>query len=343
MNNIAKMGIPEHLIVLVRKLYIDQEAVVWTEQRDADWFKVRKAVRQYCILSPYLFNLYAEQINQEVGLYKEELGIRIGGTLINNLRYADDTILLAESEEDLKHLLMKIKGHSLQYGLHLNIKKTKILTTGPMSNTMINGEKSKVVKDFILLGSIINSHGSSSQEIKRRIALGKSAAKHLFKVLKSKDITLKTKMRLTQAMVFSIASLACESWTMNKKDRRRIDSFQLWCLRRILNIPWTAKRMDKSVLEVVQPECSLEARMAKLHLTYFGHVVRRDQSLEKDFMLGRVQGQQKRGRPSTRWIDTEAATMSSSITTIVRMAQDRAVFHSVVHTVSMSRNQLDST
>ncbi|XP_049729601.1 small conductance calcium-activated potassium channel protein 2 isoform X2 [Elephas maximus indicus] len=232
--------------------------------------------------------------------------------------------LLAESEEDLKHLLMRIKDHSLQYGLHLNIKKTKILTTGPMSNIMVNGEKIEVVKDFILLGSTINSHGSSSQEIKRHIALGKSAAKDLFKVLKSKDVTLKTKVCLTQAMVFLIASHACESWTVNKEDRRRVDAFELWCWQRILNIPWTAKRTNKSVLEEVQPECSLEARMASLHLTYFGHVVRRDQSLEKDIMLGRAQGQRKRGRPSTKWIDTVATTISSSITMILFMVDNGA-------------------
>ncbi|XP_049735321.1 transmembrane protein 61 isoform X1 [Elephas maximus indicus] len=250
---LQRMGIPEHLIVLMRNLYTDQEAVVQTEQRDTDWFKVRKGVHQACILSPYLFNLYAEQIIREAGLYEEERGIRIGGRLINNLRYADDTTLLAESEEDLKHLLMKIRDHSLQYGLHLNIKKTKVLPTGPMSNIMINGEKIEVVKDFILLGSTINSHGSSSQEIKRGIALGKSAAKNLFEVLKGKDVTLKTKVRLTQAMVFSITSYAYESWTMNKEDRRRVGAFELWCWRRILNIPWTAERTNKSVLEEVQP------------------------------------------------------------------------------------------
>ncbi|XP_064138149.1 EF-hand calcium-binding domain-containing protein 7 isoform X3 [Loxodonta africana] len=199
----------------------------------------------------------------------------------------------------------------------------------------------RIVKDFILLGTTINSHGSSSQEIKRCIALGKSAAKGLFKVLKSKDVTLKTKVHLTQAMVFSITSYACESWTMNKEDRRR--AFELWCWRRMLNIPWTAKRMNKSVLEEVQPECSLEAKMARLRLTYFGHVVRRDQSLEKDIILGRVQGQRKRGRPSTRWTDTVAATVSSSITTIVRMAQHWAVFRSVVHRIAMSWNQLNGT
>ncbi|XP_049714338.1 type 2 lactosamine alpha-2,3-sialyltransferase isoform X2 [Elephas maximus indicus] len=286
---LRRMGIPEHLIVLMRNLYMDQEAVVGTEQGDTDWFKVRKGVRQGCILSPYLFNLYPEQILREAGLYEEERGIRIGARLINNLCYADDTTLLAESEEDLKHLLMKIKDHSLQYGLHLNIKKTKILTTGPMSNIMINGEKIDV-KDFILLGSTINTHGSSSQEIKRRIALGKSAAKDLFKVWKSKDVTLKTKVRLTQAMVFAITPYACESWTMNKEDQRGVDTFELRCWRRILNILWTAKGMNKSVLE----ECSLEARMAKLRLTYFGHVVRRDQSLEKDIMLGRVGSSEKK-------------------------------------------------
>ncbi|XP_049711397.1 leucine-rich melanocyte differentiation-associated protein isoform X1 [Elephas maximus indicus] len=336
------MGIPEHLIVLMRNLYIDQEAVVWTEQGDTDWLKVRKGMRQGCILSAYLFSLCAEQIIREAGLYEEEWGIRIRGRLINNLRYADDTTLLAESEEDFKHLLMKIKDHSLQYGLHLNIKKTKILTSGPVSNIMINGEKIEVVKDFILLGSTIKSHGSSSQEIKRRTAMGKSAAKDLFKVSKIKDVTLKTKVHLTQAMVFSITSYACESWTVNKEDRRRVDAFELWCWRRTLNIPWTAKRTNKSALEEVRPECSLEARMARLRLTYFGPVVRRDQSLEKDIILGGVQGQRKRGRPSMRWIGTVAATMSSSIT-IVRVAQDRAVFRSVVHRVARCWNRLDGT
>ncbi|XP_049742629.1 uncharacterized protein LOC126077377 [Elephas maximus indicus] len=178
---LQRMGIPECLIVLMRNLYIDQEAVVQTEQGDTDWFEVRKGVCQGCILSPYLFNLCAEQIIREAGLYEEEQGIRIGGRLINNPRYADDTTLLAESEEDLKHLLMEIKDHSLQYRLHLSIKKTKILTTGVMSNSMINRDKIEVIKDFILHGSTINSHGSSSQEIKRHIALGKSAAKDLLK------------------------------------------------------------------------------------------------------------------------------------------------------------------
>ncbi|KAM9206437.1 zinc finger CCHC domain-containing protein 7 isoform 2-T3 [Dugong dugon] len=138
--------------------------------------------------------------------------------------------------------------------------KTKILTTGPISNSMINGEKIEVVKDFILLGSAVNTHGSSRQEIKRYIALGRSAAKDLFKVLKSKDVTLKTKVHLTQAIVFSVTSYACRSrWTMNKEDRRIIDAFEL-CWQRILNILWTAKRMNKSVLEEVQDRMLLRSK-----------------------------------------------------------------------------------
>ncbi|XP_064148573.1 interactor protein for cytohesin exchange factors 1 isoform X17 [Loxodonta africana] len=177
---------------------------------------------------------------------------------------------------------------------------------------MINRGKIEVVKNFTLLGSTINAHGSSSQGIKQCIALGKCNAKDLFKVLKSKDVTLTTKMHLTQAVVFSIASYAHESRTISKEDLR-IDAFELWHWQRILNIPWTANRMKKSALEEVQPKCSLEARMARLHFTYFGHVIKRDQFLEKDIMLGKVEGQRKRVRPSTRWIDTMAAAMGSSI------------------------------
>lgn len=243
--------------------------------------------------------------------------------------------MLAGNEEDLKYLLTKIKDCSQQYELHLNVKKTKILTNGPINNVTINGEEIEVVNDFILLGSTFNVKGSSNQKIKGRIALGKSAAKDLSKVFRSKDITLKTKVNLTHTMVFSIA---CESRTLKKDDRRRIDAFELWCWGRILKIPWTARRTNESVLEEIQPKCSLEAKMMRLRLSYFGHIVRKDLSLEKGIMFGKVEGQRKRRKPSIRWIDTIAAAMDAN----VRMVrQDRATFRSVTHRVAMSRKRLD--
>ena len=188
------MGIPEHLVVLMRNLYSDQETTVRTEQGETEWFGIGKGVQQGFILSPYFFNLYAEQIIREAGLYEEQRGVKIGGRLTNNSRYADDTTLLAENEADLKYLLMKLKGQSISIGLHLNLKKTKILTTDNINNFMLDGEDIEIVANFSLLGSMINTQATSSQEIQRRIALGKTAMNDLDKIIRRRDVSLHTKI-----------------------------------------------------------------------------------------------------------------------------------------------------
>ena len=190
----------------MRNLYSGQEATVRTEQGETEWFGIGKGVRQGCILSPYLFHLYAEQIIREAGLYEEQRGVKIGGRLTNNLRYADDTPLLAENEADLKYLLMKLKGQSISMGLHLNLKKTKILTTSNINSFMLDGENIEIVANFSLLGSIINTQVTSSQEIQRRITLRKTAINDRDKIIRCRDMSLHTKIRLVQALVFSITS-----------------------------------------------------------------------------------------------------------------------------------------
>ena len=340
---LRRMGIPEHLVVLIRNLYSGQEAIVRTEQGETQWFRIGKGVRQGCILSPYLFNLYAEQIIRKAGLYEEQRGVKIGGRLTNNLRYADDTTLLAENEADLKYLLMKLKEQSISMGLHLNLKKTKILTTGNINNFMLDGEDIEIVANFSLLWSMINTQATSSQEIQRRIALGKMAMNDLDKIISSRDVSLHTKIRLVQTLVFSITSYGCESWTVKKQDRKKVDAFELWCWRRTLRIPWTARRTNKSVLEEIKPKSSLEAQMMKLRLSYFGHIMLRERSLEKDIMLGKVEGQRKRGRPATRWIDTITTSMDSTLSKLKQLAEDRQLFRTTIHRVAMSRYRLDGT
>ena len=167
---------------------------------------------------------------------KHKLESRLLGE-INNLRYADDTTLMAESEEELKSLLMKVKGESEKVGLKLNIQKTKIMASGPITSWQIDGE---TVADFIFLGSKITADGDCSHEIKRRLLLGRKAMSNLDSIFKSRDITLPTKVRLVKAMVFPVVMYGCESWTIKKTEHRRIDAFELWCWRRLLRVPWTA-------------------------------------------------------------------------------------------------------
>ena len=186
------MGIPDHLTCLLRNLYAGQEAIVRTGHGTTDWFQTGKGVRQSCILSPCLFNLYAEYIRRNAGLKEAQAGIKIAGRNINNLRYADDTTLMAESEE-LKSLLMKVKEESEKVGLKLNIQKTNIMASSPITSWEIDGETVETVADFILRGSKITADGDYSHEIKRCILLGRKVMTNLDSILKSRDITLPTK------------------------------------------------------------------------------------------------------------------------------------------------------
>ena len=213
------MGIPDHPICLLRNLYSGQGATVRTGHGTIDWFQIGKEVHQGCILSPCLFNLCAEYIMRNAGLEEAQAGIKIVGRNINNLRYADDTTLMAESEEELKSLLKKVKEESEKVGLKLNIQKTNIMASGPITSWQIDGETVETVADFILGGSIITADGDCSHEIKRRLLLGRKVMTNLDSLLKGRDITLPTKVRLVKAMVFPVVMYGCESWTVKKAER----------------------------------------------------------------------------------------------------------------------------
>ena len=197
------MGIPDHLICLWRNLYAGQEATVRTGHGTIDWFQIRKGICQGCILSPCLFNWYAEYIIQNSKLDEAQAGIKISGRNINNLRYANDTILMAESEEELKSLLMKVKEESEKVGLKLNIQKTKIVASGPITSWQIDRETVETVADFIFLGSKITADSDCSHEIKTRLPLGRKVMTNLHSILKSRDIILPRMVRLVKAMFFS--------------------------------------------------------------------------------------------------------------------------------------------
>ena len=177
---------------------------------------------------------------------------------------------MAESKEELKSLLMKVKEESEKVGLKLNIQKTKIMASGPITSWQIDGE---TVKDLILGGSKITGDGDCSHEIKRHLLLGRKVMTNLDSLLKSRDITLPTRVCLVKAMVFPVVMYGCESWTIKRAEHRRIDAFELWCWRRLLRVPWTARRSNQSILQEISPEHSLEGLMLKLKLQYFCHLI----------------------------------------------------------------------
>ena len=206
------------------------------------------------------------------GLVEAQAGIKIARRNINHLRYADDTTLMAESKE-LKPLLMKVKKESEKVGLKLKIQNTKIMASGHITSQQIDGETMERVTDFILGSSKITAYGDCSREIRRCLLLGRKAMTNLDSILKSRDITLPTEVLLVKAMVFPVVMYGCESWTVKKAECRRIDAFGLWCWRRLLRVPWTARRSNKSILKEISPGCSLEGLMLKLKLPYFGHLM----------------------------------------------------------------------
>ena len=200
---------------------------------------------------------------RNAGLEETQAGIKIAGRNINNLRYADDTTLMAESEEELKSLLMKLKEESEKVGLKLNIQKMKIMASSPITSWEIDG---KTVSDFIFGGSKITEDGDCSHEIKRTLLLGRKVMTNLDSIFKSRDITLPTNVRLVKAMVFPVIMYGCESWTVKKAECQRINGFELWCWRRLLRVPWTARSSTQSILKEISPGCSLEGMMLKLKL-----------------------------------------------------------------------------
>ena len=316
---------------VIINLYWNQVAAVRVGTSCSDFVPIERGVRQGCVMSPVLYNLYAERITRSI---QQLEGFSVGGRNINSIRYADDTTIIASSEDALQHIITEVDKRSREIGLEINEDKTKTMTVHrslqPVKNEiMVNGKKLDQVEKFKLLGHTITSDGRCEQELKTRIAMAKSNFNCFKKILTCRKISLTLRLRLTKAYVWSTLLYCCEVWTITSVMEKKIAAFEMWCYRRILRISWKEKKTNDEVLQMLgMTRCLLKIIMTR-QLRYFGHIVRHN-SMQHDILDGRIPGRRARGRQRLKWSDNFRRVTGFNQEQLRREAQDREGWRSVV-------------
>ena len=332
LETLKTIDVDDNDIALIAKLYWTQKTKIRHKNLISDPVKIEKGVRQGCVLSPCLFNLYTEHIFREL---EQIPGLNVGGRIINNLRYADDTVLLATNERDLQKLVDKTKTISQEFGLKINAQKTKVMVFSrshpkPQALITIDGRSVEQVQTFIYLGQMISDDGRSIKEVKRRIGIAKNTFNKMRSILTSMQISTATKVRLAKCYVWSTFLYACETWTITKEIARRIDALEMWIYRRILRISWTRKKSNVLVLiDAGQRTRKLLAEVKKRQLKYYGHI-RRHESIQRLILEGKIAGKKARGKPRKSWMENVKATTGQKMNHCSRLALERGEWRSMV-------------
>jgi hypothetical protein len=299
---LRRIGCPESTLRLVMDLYKRQQAVIRLDDGDTKPALIRRGVRQGCSLSPGLFNVFAEMILHEALIERD--GIRIGGRTINAVKFADDQAIPAGSPSRLQKMLRRLNSKVKKYGMRINIQKTKTMAIGRNTSafsTTIDGQLLQQVSSFKYLGSTIASDGCCSHDVRARVAMAKAAFREKQGVLTSKSISLELRKRIAKAYVWSVALYGAETWTLNKKDEKRLEAFEMWCWRNLEQIRWQEHRTNAQVLEQVNEERHLLKSIKQRRLRWVGHVLRHG-GLLRDVIEGRIEGKRPRGRPRNTWV-----------------------------------------
>jgi len=323
---LENIGVDDKELRLIQNLYFDQIAAMRVKDNISEWTQIRKGVRQGCVMSPDLFSLYSEMILRTI---ENEPGVKIGGQNLSNLRYADDTVLLADSEDKLQNLINIVNEQSKKYGMELNEKKTETMVITkkreedtPTCKIKVNGTSLKQVKSFKYLGTTITWNVQDETEVNIRIAQAKSAFNQMRSILCNKNISFKTRYRVLHCYVYPIFDYNAETWTLNKRTADRINAFEMWTLRRMMRISYLARKSNAQVLEMAKQDRALLRNIRRKQLKFVGHVLRKGR-LEHLSLSGRIEGKRARGRQRGTFLQQFRHPNSNSV---IQLACDRKVW-----------------